>query len=167
MAIVDYTSYDEVRTTCGVSEKELPDAELALEIYDNVLGLALAEVTLPTEEPGPGPLDTRYIAIKAIPVGTRTAIQQKLYNLTRMFATYTVAFEVATSLSLKAPKSIGDGKATLVRFSPEATFQDVIEAITKKLDEVRYRIENINASAVVSLPLMAAVKPAIDPVTGV
>jgi len=83
-----------------------------------------------------------------------------------MFATYTVSLEVCTSLSMKAPKSIGDGKASLVRFSPEATFQDVIEAITKKLDEVRYRIENINASAVVSLPTMLAVKPAVDVVTG-
>jgi hypothetical protein len=66
---------------------------------------------------------------------------------------------------MKAPKSIGDGKASLVRFSPEATFQDVIVAITKKLDEVRYRIENINAPAVASLPTMLVVKPARDPVT--
>jgi len=165
MAITTYTSYAEVRTTLGVSEKELPDTELALEIYDNVLGLALAEITIPTEEPGPGPLDTRYIAIKAMT--ERTALQQKLYNLTRMFATYTVSMEVATSLSMKAPKSIADGKASLVRFSPEATFQDVIEAITKKLDEVRYRIENINASAITAMPFMTTVKPAVDPVTGV
>ena len=163
MPITDYTSYAEIRTTCGVSEKELPDTELALELYNNVLELALAEVALPDEEPGPGPLDTRYLAIKALP--EKTALQKKLYNLTRMFATYTVSLEVCTSLSMKAPKSIGDGKASLVRFSPEATFQDVIEAITKKLDEVRYRIENINASAVVSLPTMLAVKPAYDPVT--
>jgi hypothetical protein len=162
MSIVDYTSYAEIRTTCGVSEKELPDTELALEIYNNVLDLALAEVILPAEEPGPGPLDTRYLAIKA---RVRTPLQKKLYNLTRMFATYTVSLEVCTSLSMKAPKSIGDGKASLVRFSPEATFQDVIVAITKKLDEVRYRIENINAPAVASLPTMLVVKPARDPVT--
>lgn len=167
MNIIDYTSYAEIRTVCGVSAKELSDDELALELYNNVLDLALAEITLPDDvDPGPGPLSVRYAAIKITPLSGRTIKQQKLYNLTRMFATYTVAHEVATSLSMKAPKAIGDGKASLVRFAPEATFQDVIEAISRKLDEVRYRIENINATAVVSQTLFTAVKRETDPVTG-
>ncbi len=166
MLITNYTTYDEVRATCGLSAKELTDAELAMEIYGNVLSLALDGIDLPTEAPGPGPLDTRFLEVEAIAEGSRTASEQKLYDLTRVFATYTVALEAVVSLSMKAPKAISDSKATLTRFSPESVYKDVIARIEKVLGDVSGRIENIAETTVDPLPMSRVLSPTIDPVTG-
>lgn len=166
MILTDYTTYAEIRSTCGLSSDELPDSVLANELYINVLDLALADVELPTEEPGPGPLADRFLVIKAIAEASRTTAQQKLYNLTRLFSTYAVALEVVVSLSMRAPKSVSDSKASLVRFSPESTYELVIDAIRKKLDDLKGMIEGINATTVTTLPYLNVVNPATDPVTG-
>lgn len=166
MDITDYTSYNEVRTTVGLSVDELPDTVLAEEIYANALELALGDIDLPDEAPGPGPLSTRYPEIKTIDKTLRTTKEQKLYNLSRMFSTYAVALEVVVSLSMRAPKTVSDSKASLVRFSPEATYTIVIDEIKGKLDDLKSKLENINETAVTSLSYMRVVEPAVDPVTG-
>lgn len=166
MDINTYTSYNEVRTTVGLSIKELTDVILAEEIYANALELALGDVDLPDEAPGPGPLATRYVEVEAIDEATRTVKEQKLYNLTRMFSTYAVALEVVVSLSMRAPKTISDSKSSLVRFSPEATYIIVIDEIKGKLDDLKSKLENINETTVTSLSYMRKVEPDFDPVTG-
>jgi len=168
MDITEYTSYDEIRATCGLSLKELPDSELSLELYQNILALELGDISIPDETPGPGPLDTRFLVIKAItPVTARTTLEQRLYDLTRVFCTYVVSLEVVVSLSMKAPKSISDSKASLVRFSPESTYKDVISRIEQMLGDIRGKIENISESTVDTLPLLSVVSQSTDPVTGV
>ena len=167
MDILNYTTYDEIRATCGLASKELPDTELAMEIYKNVLSLALSGVDVPTAAPGPGPLSSRFITIKAISIGSRTTDEQKLYDLTRVFSTYTIALEVVVSLSMKAVKSISDSKASLIRFSPESVYRDVISRIEKVLKDSKDKIENIVETAVDDIPLSRVVEPAIDVVTGV
>ena len=166
MVITDYTSYAEVRSTCGLSTDELPDSELALEMYANSLALALDDVSVPDDAPGPGPLSTRYLEIEAIAEGSRTTKEQKLYNLTRLFSTYAVALEVVTALAMKAPKSISDSKASLVRFSPESVYRDAIDRITEKFDDVKSRIENINSDTITAFNFLKVVNPATDRVTG-
>lgn len=166
MDITDYTTYDEVRSTCGLSTDELPDTKLAEEIYANVLSLALDDVVVPDDAPGPGPLDSRYLEIKALDPTARSTKEQKLYDLTRIFSTYAVAYEVVVSLSMRAPKSIGDSKSSLVRFSPESTYELVIDAIRSRLDDIKQKIEEINDSAVSSISYMGVVSPATDRVTG-
>ena len=166
MVITDYTSYAEVRSTCGLSTDELPDSELALEMYANSLALALDDVSVPDDAPGPGPLSTRYLEIEAISEGSRTAKEQKLYNLTRLFSTYAVALEVVTALAMKAPKSVSDSKASLVRFSPESVYRDAIDRITEKFDDVKSRIENINSDTITAFNFLKVVNPATDRVTG-
>lgn len=165
MPITDFTTYAEVRSAVGLSVDELPDSILATEMYLNSLELALDSVTLPAETPGPGPLITAFATIKALQ--TRTAKQQKLYNLTRLFATYAVALEVATSLSMRAPKMIGDSKASLTRFSSEATFRDVAALLKAKVVDLRDQIEKINDTVISLNPYLTVVSRAIDPVTGV
>ena len=166
MDITNYITFDEVRTTCGLSTDELPDTELRLEIYQNVLSLALTGVELTDELPGPGPLDTRFIEIKAIKESSRTALEQRLYDLTRVFCIYTIALEVVVSLSMKAPKAISDSKATLTRFSPESAYKDVIERIEGVLKETRGKIEEIVTTTVNALIFSRVVTPATDVVTG-
>lgn len=166
MDILDYTSYGEIRTTCGLSSDELPDSVLSQEIYANVLEEALDDIVLPTEDPGPGPLDSRFIVIRDTAEGSRTAKEQKLYNLTRMFCAYSVAYEAVTSLSMRAPKAVSDSKVSLTRFSPESTYKDVISTIRNRLDNLKSKIENINNTEVTSLPYMTVVTPDTDPITG-
>lgn len=165
MVITEYTSYDEIRQACGLSIKELTDAELGVELYRNALQLKLREVTLPAADPGPGPLDTRFLTIKAQTEGDRTLPSQKLYNLTRLFATYVVAYEVSMSLSMRAPKQVADGKRTLVRFSPESTYEISAANIKKQVEDLRQQIEAISSGSIIEMPFMTVVKPIPDVVT--
>jgi hypothetical protein len=166
MDITDYTTYDEVRSVCGLSTDELTDTELALTIYANVLDLAMADVTLPTAEPGPGPLTTRFIALNIIAETARTTAQQKLFNLTRVFCTCTVALQAVMALSMRAPKTISDSKASLVRFSPESVYKDVIDRLEKTVGEAKGKMENIATTTLDVLPLLTVVEPSTDAITG-
>lgn len=161
--VTDFTSYDEVRIIIGLSKDELPDATLALELFANSLEQALDSVTLPTVAPGPGPLKTAFLAI---PVSGRTAAQQSLYNMTRLYSAYVCAHTLCVSLPMHTAKIIADGKRSLTRFSPEAVFKDTVTAITAKVAELRSSIENINTTEVESLIYLTAVKPAVDITVG-
>jgi hypothetical protein len=165
MLITDYTSYDQIRAVIGLSAQELTDTQLALEIYGNALELYLDSVTLPTATPGPGPLKSRFIEIDELDAEARTAKEQKLYSMTKLLSAYAVAVEVAVALPMLAPKMISDSKASLTRFSPEATFRDVIHALRSRLSELKVGIENINSTTVNSLPYATFIKPAVDVVT--
>ncbi len=164
MDITDFTSYTEVRTTVGLSSDELSDAILASEIYANSLELAMSEVTLSDAAPSTGSLAARYAAV--VLLTTRTELEQKFYNLTRLFCTYAVAYEVATSLGMRTPKSESDGKRTLVRFSPESTYRDTADMIREKLEDFKSRLEKIGTATLTSMPYMTVVAPGTDPVTG-
>lgn len=158
LVITDYTSYDEVRSTVGMSTDTLPDTTLALEIYANRLELAFDSLTI--AQTSLNPIKTVFLALD--PNTDSTA-----YNLTRLFATYTVALEVAVSLSMRAPKTLSDSKVTLGRFSPEATWQDVIDAIKAELGQTREDLEDIGSTTTDdTTQLFTVVKPAFDPVTG-
>ena len=165
MDILNYTSYDEVRQVIGLSTDELPDTELAAEMYGNSLQLKLREVTLPTIAPGPGPLDTRFMIINEIVEDYRTADEQKLYNLTRLYSTYVVAYDASMSLGMRAPKMVSDGKRSLTRFSPESTYLETARNISSMLDDLKQQIEKIASGVIVTLPLMTAITPIFDPVT--
>lgn len=164
MLITTFTTYAEVRAVCGVSSKEVSDSLLQLSIYANELELALDSVTLPDDAPGPGALKTVFAAL---PIeAERTDKEQQLYNLTRLYATYSVAEIVARTLSTMIPKTISDSKATLTRFSSEATFQDTIKSITAAKKNYKDAIENINATAVDVPDYLVRISPEIDRITG-
>ena len=165
MDITDYTSYAEIRSAIGLSSVELPDDLLAMEMYQNVLQLRLREVNLPAGAPGTGLLDSRFLAIVATAESSRSETEQKLYALTRLYATYVVAHEVAMSLSMRAPKQESDGKRTLVRFSPESTYEVTAGNMKAQVEDLKLQIENI-VEAALSIPqLFSAVGPGVNVVT--
>jgi len=158
VTITDFTTYDEIRSTVGMSIDELPDASLALGIYANTLELALDSLTI---------AQTNLNPIKTVFNTLDPDTDSTAYNLTRLFATYTCALEVAISISMKAPKTLSDSKVTIGRFSPEATWQDTIKAITERLGKLRTDIEAIGSTSTATQPdLMTAVAPSYNPVTG-
>jgi hypothetical protein len=165
MDITYFTTAGEVRTTVGLSTEELPDTTLESEIYANVLQLALRGVSLPTTAPGTGTLEARFLLIADKDETSRTDTEQELYNLTRIFSTYAVALEVVTSLSTRTPKLESDGKRTITRFSPEATFLTTIDSIKKVLGDIRQKLEGIGETAITVLPLLSVVTPAVNVVT--
>lgn len=108
MALTDYTSYAEVRAVLGVSATELPDTVLALTQYALVAVLELEDVNL-----GIPALYTTVAAISSNP--SKTATQQRFYDLVRLFVAYAVAQNLLTSLPLFSVKQLTDGKSEFQR----------------------------------------------------
>lgn len=165
MAITTYTSYNEIRAVCGMSTDELPDTDLALEIYANALSIAMRGVNLPDSvDPGNGPLINLFTTISGMSTG-RTDKQQQLYDLTRMFATYAVADEVLSSIAMRAVKAISDSKATLTRFSGDQTYTSTQQTIQIKLNDAKIKLENLTVTEVYPLTFMGVASPDTDVVT--
>lgn len=164
MQITTYTSYAEIRAVLSLSAKEMSDTELGLEIYANALELSLYSVTLPDETPGPGPLPTAFAALDA-DAANRTLVEQKLYNLTRLYATYVVARVVAKTLSMAA-KTISDSKALLGRFASESSYLMIDKHIAQAVGGYKHALENINVVDVVVPDYFFGVAPIVDRVTG-
>jgi dihydroorotase len=165
MNITTYTTYEEIRLVLGLSPKELTDRELSSPMYENILSLAMAELVIPSAV-GSGTTPQIYATVAALAENARTTNQQKFYDLLRLYSAYSIANEVAVALPLRAPKMIADSKASLTRFSPEATFQDVISKINDRLASLKYQIEHIGSTSVTSLPYSFVVNPAVDVVLG-
>lgn len=163
MDITDYTTYNEIRSTVGLASKELTDADLSQEIYANRLQLSLNKVDLSATD-FTGTLKINFDTIAAVDEASRTDAQQELYNLTRLFSTYTVAYEVAISLSMSA-KSISDSKATLSRFSPQSTYMQVAENLKSYLSDIKDQLENIGLGTFTTLTYLSVVTPDTDVVT--
>jgi len=165
MDILDYTSYQAIRLTVGLSTDELPDTLLADEIFASTLSLAFAYTTLPSVL-GTGTFVSVYATISAISEGSRTALQQKFCDLVKVFSAYVVAEEVCNSLSTKIPKVKADGKASLTRFSSEATFKDTVARVREIKASLKYSLENINSTASFVPTLCGIITPEVNVVTG-
>lgn len=126
-----YTSYDEVRSVLGVEDDELLDETLALPVYLNLLLEDLMDVNINTEkmfddisgEDDPTPLQLRFLRL----VGT--------------FSTYSVARHLTTSLPMFAPRSLGDGKATMSRFLDP--YKDTIKKIEEQFTLTQGRLQQV------------------------
>lgn len=126
-----YTSYEEVRSVLGVEDDELLDETLALPVYLNLLLEDLMDVNINTEkmfddisgEDDPTPLQLRFLRL----VGT--------------FSTYSVARHLTTSLPMFAPRSLGDGKATMSRFLDP--YKDTIKKIEEQFTLTQGRLQQV------------------------
>lgn len=127
MAILTFTTFEDVRGVLGVTEEEVDDVTLSLNIYDFGLQEELEDIgaTLPSE----------FVTVAAVVESSRTDDQQRFFRLVQMFSTYAVAKQLASSLPLFAPQSITDSKATMARFT-----QNPYEATVKEIDRQYGRI---------------------------
>ena len=165
MAVTDYTSYREVRTACGLTEHDISDAMLGDPMFDDELTIAMSEVTLPSEDPGPGSLAARFAEISSEAEGSRTDKEKLLLVLARLFALNVVASVVCRSISLTAAKLQSDGKTVNSRFSTDLALKLVRDSIYSALAKYKLAIEDINNSASTSYDLITVVKPTTDVVT--
>lgn len=161
--LTDYTTYDDIRSTLGVSDDDIEDATLALETWDNHLQFDLEDVS--------ASLPAGYLAVAAKLEESRTAVESKLYRATRLFATLATARALSASLPMFGPKDFSDGKATVSRFA-DAPYKAVVSKVEKQFEQAKGRLEkawaemNATATAVTSRPYMGVSRPSTDPVTG-
>ena len=162
MALIDYTTYDEVRAVLGVSDEELGDGTLGLSVYSINLNTELDSID--------SGLAAHYTIVKALSP-PRTAAQQKFFEATSLFATYAVAKQLSSSLPLFSPKDISDGKASIGRFS-DSPYKATIKSINEYYEKARQGLDtaygalvSVTSTAVVG-NYAAASSPSSDPVTG-
>lgn len=162
MALVDYTSFDDVRAALGVSEEEISDATLSLDLYAFNLESELQEVdALLTSDYGSLPDSA-----------SRTEAQTRFAQLVCLFATYAVAKQATISLPMFGPKEQTDGKAGVSRFAQDpykvtsARILAQYETFRSKLEEAYEAIRPEAAATVTPRPYFSAVSATYDPVTG-
>lgn len=128
MALTDYMTLDEPRAVLGVSDEELENVTLELPVYAMQLDMELEAVY-------PG-LVQLYAQTSVLTV--KSAAQQKLLNVTSVYATYAISQILLTSASLFAPKRIGDGRAETERVNDP--FQDVRDGVDSAVITLKARL---------------------------
>lgn len=164
MAILDYTTYDDIRAALGVSTDELEDATLALSLYEFGFSADLRSVSLG--------IDADYATVLAIEESSWTSDQRVFVECATLFATYSVAQQCLASLPLFSPKEITDGKASVTRYA-QNPYKDTMQRVEAWYN--RYRDALITAYAAfkatsrterTTLVFMASAALSTDPVTG-
>lgn len=167
MSLTTYCEFDEVRSALGVNDLELKDSVLALPVYEMGLVRELTKIS-PS-------LTAAFSTVVSKTLSDRTGLEKGLYDSVHLFSVYAVARQVGVSLSVFAPKDVGDGKATLSRFSGEpfkATMDGVNEYYQIAKDSVRQALEAYNgsnstvAASLTPATLFKASGRSYDPVEG-
>jgi hypothetical protein len=160
MSLTSYTTYDDIRAVLGVSDDDLDDATLALEVYESFLVMDLEDIRV----------DLPELYTTTTEIASPSAGQIRFIQSTRLFATYSVAKQLASSLPLFAAKEVTDSKAGVTRF--DSPYKDVILALARDYERLRTRLIqalNVLGSETQSRQrrsLMSVVSPVTDPITG-
>jgi hypothetical protein len=131
MPLTTYTSYAEIRAVLGVSSTELTDAALSQQAYYTLFILALEDIDVAI----PGYYDT----ISALP--TPSTSETRFIDLVNLFAAYSTAKELLTSLPLFSVKELTDGRASFARQSDP--YQAVRDGIEATFETLRLRIATL------------------------
>jgi hypothetical protein len=163
MALLDYTTYADVRAALGVNDVELTDDTLGLDLYSSNLNVELDDVDTT--------LADKFAEVNGVPAEQRTKAQQRLFDTTRTFATYVVAKQCCGSIAMFGPKSVSDSKAEVSRFTNDP-YKDTAKNVTKLWETYRLRVTNALASLQSSTTSRTALgvflvsSPTVDEVTG-
>ncbi len=164
MALVDYTTFNDIRAALGVSSDEIEDATLSLDVYSYNLDAELGDM-----EPSPV---AKYLELKDTEIDGMTDVEARFFKAMRLFASYSVARQLLPSLPMFAPKEQTDGKASVTRFAGDPykeTMKRVeaqYEVNLTRLIAALAKVNSLTATPTVLRPYFSAVAPAFDPVTG-
>lgn len=163
MALSEFTTFGDVRAALGVTSDELEDATLSLRLYDFSLRADLDSISaqlIPT---------FRSIAEEVEP----TEDEIRLHEMVQLFATYSVARHLTSSLPMFSFKEVTDGKASDVRSSEsyKATIERVEGLYEAYRTQVVSRLSTVvtgtsATSALVLRSYLSIGSPTRDPVTG-
>lgn len=162
MALLTYTTYDDIRAALGVSSDEIEDATLSLALYELNLTSEFEDIDLS--------LESTYATVSALT--SRTDVQERFLQATRLFSTYAVAYQATTSLPLFSPKDITDGKAAFSRYA-DSPYKEVIKRVEQFYGKYKSRLEQalaannaVSAPSIAYRPYLSVGVPTSDPVTG-
>lgn len=167
MALTTYCDLSEIRAALGVNDVELSDAVLNLPVYEIGLVRELKKVS--------ASLPVAFSTVLAIAEETRTDVAQELVDAVRLFSVYASARQVGVSLGAMAPKDVGDGKATISRFS-DSPYKDVLNRIETMFGDTKtglltalntYTGSGSSTASTTPYTVFKASNRATDPVTGV
>jgi len=159
--INSYTTFDDIRAVLGVSSDEIEDATFSLDVYTLNLTSELEDIS--------ANLVTDYTTVAE--AASRSAVEERFYQATRLFAVYAVAYQATGSLPLFSPKDISDGKATVSRYA-DSPYKVVIEKVRTMYEKFRGKLEKAYAEygsnsspTLVIRPFFSVASGAKDPVT--
>lgn len=161
--LTDYTTYAEIRAALGVSDEEIDDATLGLNMYERGLVADLEDINTA--------LPASYATILAKAENVRTASETAVFEALQLFAPFAIAKQLASSLPLFSPKQISDGKAGFSRYA-DSPYKETIKTVEKLFDRYRARLETKyaafggGAATTVVRDFGGAASPTTDPVTG-
>jgi hypothetical protein len=163
MALLTYTTYAEVRSVLGVSATDINDTVLAQPQWSTLLDEALIDVS--------ASVSTLYATIAGTAEGSRTANQQRFYNMARLYASVAVAKELLTSLPMFSVQRLADGKAEFDRFAD--AYKDVREYVLGLFKSLKIKLAAmtlvLEPTAIVysaaTLTMVVGVPLGTDPVT--
>lgn len=166
MALTAYCELSEIRAALGVNDIELPDTVLNLPVYEIGLVRELNRVSVS--------LPVAFSAVSAIAEEARTDAGQALMDAVRFFSVYAAARQVGVSLGSIVPKTVGDGKASISRFS-DSPYKDVLTRVESMyqaarggvLDSLALYSGTVAARSTTQASVFRASSRSYDPVTGV
>ena len=164
MALTDYTTNDDIRALLGVDQQELADSVMSLNTVEHTVSIALNSETgivAPDTVERTFAQHHSFISAEGTPTLAQTMFKQKV----ELYAAYVGAAAVGGSLPMFAPKTKGDGKALVTRFSSEATFKDVLTCIYEMMGRLHKELLEEMGVTVDDVSLVTAVSPATDLVT--
>lgn len=156
-----YTTYHDIRAALGVSEEELDDGTLSLQLYEDHLLADLDEISI----------NMRAVFSTVLQADPQSDLQKRFLSYVRLFATYSVAKTLTTTLPMFGPKSIEDGKARMQRF--DSPYKDTIAAVGREYDKWKNRLQQAfqalgeSGTTRTTRTYLSVVSPGSDPVTGV
>lgn len=170
MALVDYTTFDDIRAALGVSSDELEDATLSLAVYEFNLKAELTDVG--EDAVAGSDILADFKTADEVAPDIRTSQQARLVEGLRLFATYVVAKHLTSALPLFSPKEQHDGKASLVRYA-QSPYADTIKSVKALYDRFRTQLvtaytkfKSLTAAAPTARSYFSVVPSSSDPVTG-
>ena len=107
--LTEFTSYEEIRAVLGVSPEELEDVTLSMPLYEQLLKLEIESV-------GVG-IVAAFQTVSVLSPPARTAPQQLLYDVARLYSAYAIANHLLTSLPYFGELRIQDERAQKERVS--------------------------------------------------
>lgn len=159
-----------VRALLGVSEDELPDTTILLEVYTTQVANEIDQLNSKLEETFDAIVAKieQYKADNTKEVPTR--LEKKIVGSTQVYATYRVALLLADALGMSGLQKISDGKAEGIRTAnaQEATRLNLLQKASEIENEL---LENLVAYGVEKDPVtfvfpIGSAGLGTDPVTG-
>lgn len=164
MTLVEFTAYADIRAALGVAVAELKDDTLGLPLYELNLLEDLDDVDV-------GVIPA-FKGVMAKSPASRSEAEERLYRSVRLFATYSVAKHLTSTLPLFSPKEITDGKASTGRYAGDP-YKETIKKVEQLYEKWRTRLPDAlskvtSQSVVARGPRTLAVRstPSSDPVLG-